>query len=128
MSNVLQTMLRAAGLDAHLAWIGTRDRPYTFNELPAAGSSDHMIVALYLADTTLFLDGTANVNAFGFPSGFTQGKEALIAMDSATYNISTCLLYTSPSPRDRTRSRMTSSAWKKKNKIYNTSVNIHDIT
>ncbi|HQV52841.1 MAG: DUF3857 domain-containing protein [Flavobacteriales bacterium] len=89
MSNVLQTMLRAAGLDAHLAWIGTRDRPYTFNELPAAGSSDHMIVALYLADTTLFLDGTANVNAFGFPSGFTQGKEALIAMDSATYNIST---------------------------------------
>ena len=26
-----------------------------------------------------------------------------------------CLLYTSPSPRDRTRSRMPSSAWKKKN-------------
>ena len=25
-----------------------------------------------------------------------------------------CLLYTSPSPRDRTRSRMPSSAWKKK--------------
>ena len=33
-----------------------------------------------------------------------------------------CLLYTSPSPRDRTRSRMPSSAWKKKNqkKQYNT--------
>ena len=28
-----------------------------------------------------------------------------------------CLLYTSPSPRDRTRSRMPSSAWKKKTKI-----------
>ena len=28
--------------------------------------------------------------------------------------IITCLLYTSPSPRDRTRSRMPSSAWKKK--------------
>ena len=27
---------------------------------------------------------------------------------------SSCLLYTSPSPRDRTRSRMPSSAWKKK--------------
>ena len=27
-----------------------------------------------------------------------------------------CLLYTSPSPRDRTRSRMPSSAWKKKKK------------
>ena len=28
--------------------------------------------------------------------------------------LTTCLLYTSPSPRDRTRSRMPSSAWKKK--------------
>ena len=27
-----------------------------------------------------------------------------------TYNSNTCLLYTSPSPRDRTRSRMPSSA------------------
>ena len=34
--------------------------------------------------------------------------------DSHTFN--TCLLYTSPSPRDRTRSRMPSSAWKKKKK------------
>ena len=30
--------------------------------------------------------------------------------------IKRCLLYTSPSPRDRTRSRMPSSAWKKKRK------------
>ena len=29
--------------------------------------------------------------------------------------VSTCLLYTSPSPRDRTRYRMLSSAWQKKN-------------
>ena len=29
---------------------------------------------------------------------------------SATLNANTCLLYTSPSPRDRTRSRMPSSA------------------
>ena len=33
--------------------------------------------------------------------------------------IYTCLLYTSPSPRDRTRSRMPSSAWKKKKKDSN---------
>ena len=35
-----------------------------------------------------------------------------------------CLLYTSPSPRDRTRSRMPSSAWKKKTKT-NTTLNSH---
>ena len=33
-----------------------------------------------------------------------------------------CLLYTSPSPRDRTRARMPSSAWKKKN------VAVYDVT
>ena len=31
-----------------------------------------------------------------------------------------CLLYTSPSPRDRTRSRLPSSAWKKKTTIDST--------
>ena len=34
----------------------------------------------------------------------------LIAMDNAEIKYTTCLLYTSPSPRDRTRSRMPSSA------------------
>ena len=41
------------------------------------------------------------------------------AIDSFTPKlrvINACLLYTSPSPRDRTRSRMPSSAWKKKKK------------
>ena len=45
----------------------------------------------------------------------------LIFLGVATFKISSsirefndCLLYTSPSPRDRTRSRMPSSAWKKK--------------
>ena len=33
---------------------------------------------------------------------------------NSNFFLNTCLLYTSPSPRDRTRSRMPSSAWKKK--------------
>ena len=39
---------------------------------------------------------------------YTAGVAALIDQPSATDNC--CLLYTSPSPRDRTRSRMPSSA------------------
>ena len=38
--------------------------------------------------------------------------EVIMYADTITKNV--CLLYTSPSPRDRTRSRMPSSAWKKK--------------
>ena len=36
--------------------------------------------------------------------------EALVAVMASAINYNTCLLYTSPSPRDRTRSRMPSSA------------------
>ena len=41
------------------------------------------------------------------PSITTDFAESLIEIVTPTY---TCLLYTSPSPRDRTRSRMPSSA------------------
>ena len=37
-------------------------------------------------------------------------KNALARLPAFTVTLSTCLLYTSPSPRDRTRSRMPSSA------------------
>ena len=51
-------------------------------------------------------------------TGYTKGKTAdQLAMQTAAQmaeqlkaDIRTCLLYTSPSPRDRTRSRMPSSA------------------
>jgi len=37
-------------------------------------------------------------------------REFFAAYDALTWHIDACLLYTSPSPRDRTRSRMPSSA------------------
>ena len=43
------------------------------------------------------------------PTGFSHGTVTVISED-IPYQITTCLLYTSPSPRDRTRSRMPSSA------------------
>ena len=54
------------------------------------------------------LDGGASQPAGGF-SGIAVGSHVVLVTDAngCTY---TCLLYTSPSPRDRTRSRMPSSA------------------
>ena len=39
-----------------------------------------------------------------------MGKKGWMDIASNNYTIISCLLYTSPSPRDRTRSRMPSSA------------------
>ena len=47
------------------------------------------------------------VGAAGFPPGQPGGAKG---MDKEVEQAGDCLLYTSPSPRDRTRSRMPSSA------------------
>ena len=51
-------------------------------------------------------------NLLDRPDGRKQHKEAIPALGGIAIfaAFATCLLYTSPSPRDRTRSRMTSSA------------------
>jgi hypothetical protein len=87
MSGLLRALLQAAGLDAHMAWIGTRSIPYTYDELPSAAATNHMIVALDIGDTTLFLDPTSQTSGFGVPSGFIQGKEALIAVDPEHHRV-----------------------------------------
>lgn len=87
MSNLLHQLLRARGLDAHVSWVGTRQLPYKYKELPTGSVDNHMIVALLLPDTTLFLDPTASYNAFGVPSGFTQGKQTLLALDETHYEV-----------------------------------------
>ena len=57
----------------------------------------------WLADRA---DGTGQVGI----AGFCLGGGFAIVMADRGFGASACLLYTSPSPRDRTRSRMPSSA------------------
>ena len=47
---------------------------------------------------------------FPFPANLLPNKETFILRVKGDSMINICLLYTSPSPRDRTRSRMPSSA------------------
>ena len=50
------------------------------------------------------------VNAYGHRHRLLRGVEKLLLSSHFTAQHMVCLLYTSPSPRDRTRSRMPSSA------------------
>ena len=48
---------------------------------------------------------------FNSPASLIDINESVtVQMNNKMYNLHSCLLYTSPSPRDRTRSRMPSSA------------------
>jgi hypothetical protein len=87
MSSLLTALLRHAGLKAHFAWVGSRDLPYRYEELPTPAVDDHMIVVVFLDTKTLFLDATSHYVPFGMPTAFIQGKEALVAIDEKTYQI-----------------------------------------
>ena len=54
--------------------------------------------------------GSASMTAFSGPWGQTYASNLTPDRETGIGNWSACLLYTSPSPRDRTRSRMPSSA------------------
>ena len=51
----------------------------------------------------------SNQEIFGYKDGGTW-KFKMTELERVADNLGVCLLYTSPSPRDRTRSRMPSSA------------------
>ncbi len=80
MSSIIINMLREAGITANFTWIGSRDLPYRYEELPSPSSDNHMIATYKSADGDYyFLDATSNYTPFGFPTSMIQGKDALIA-------------------------------------------------
>jgi len=90
MSTLIVTMLELSGIEANLAWVGTRELPYKYNEVPSPMVDNHMI-AVYKDKTAgkyLFLDATNPSIGFGMPTEFIQGKEALIS-DKEEYFIET---------------------------------------
>ena len=80
MANLLYVMLNHVGIPSFRTWIGTRDRPYLYDEVPTPMVDNHMITATVIDKDTIFIDGTDSYVNFGMPSSFTQTKEALIGI------------------------------------------------
>jgi hypothetical protein len=85
MSNMLYNLLRSQQLPAHLVWIGSRALPYKYTELPTPNVDNHMICAVKHQGRFIFLDATSNNLPFGMPSGFIQGKEAMIGLEDCEH-------------------------------------------
>ena len=87
MTSLLVAMLRLAEIPAYFTWIGSRDIPYTYEEVPTPLVDNHMIVSTFIDSSYYFLDATANYLSFGKPSYFIQNKEALIGKGKDKYEI-----------------------------------------
>ena len=87
MANLLFEMLNHVGVEAYRTWIGTRNRPYSYLEVPTPMVDNHMITTAMIDGETIFLDATDSNVPFGMPSAFTQTKEALVGIDKDTFKL-----------------------------------------
>jgi hypothetical protein len=77
MANLLTEMLKLAGLDAYMTWIGTRHIPYDYT-LPSLAVDNHCISTVMIGGKEYYLDGTEKYVPFGDYAWRIQGKEVLI--------------------------------------------------
>ena len=87
MAFTLSEMIRAAGLEAYPSWIGTRDIPYTFEDVPSKISTNHVICTYIHDGKYYFLDATGKDSPFNFPTSMIQGKQAMLEMGEGKYQI-----------------------------------------
>lgn len=77
MANLITEMLKLAGLDAYMTWIGTRHIPYDYS-LPSLAVDNHCISTVMIGGKEYYLDGTEKYIPFGDYAWRIQGKEVLI--------------------------------------------------
>ena len=79
MALLLRTLLRAEGIDARLADIGTRDNvTIRMSDFPCLAASNHVVCAVMLKGRTYWLDATANYTPYDYIPQHIQGQQALV--------------------------------------------------
>ena len=77
MANLIKQMLKTAGFDARLTWIGTKHISYDYT-VPSLAVDNHMICTLLYKGKKYYLDGTEKFGAFNVNAERIQGKEVMI--------------------------------------------------
>jgi transglutaminase-like putative cysteine protease len=79
MASIITSMSKYANIpDVYLAWIGTRNIPYSFSKIASPSTTDHMIAVYQKGSEYVFLDATDQETQYGLPSAFIQDKEAML--------------------------------------------------
>ena len=86
-SSLLLKMLEIAGIKGHLAWIGTRSIPYSYNDVPTPSVDNHMVLYYENEGKPYFLDATGRYIPLEIPTSFIQGKEALVSFGKDSFEL-----------------------------------------
>jgi uncharacterized protein YpmB len=90
MASIINEMLRMAGVKSYLTWIGSRDIPYRYQDVPTPAVDNHMITTyLDKSGNWHFLDGTGKHAPQELYTSFIQGKEAMVGVSSDSFKIIT---------------------------------------
>lgn len=89
MASIIKEMLRMVGVNAYLSWLGSRDIPYSYTEVPTPAVDNHMIASYYDNTTNkwLFLDATGKKAPLNLTTSFIQSKEVLIGINNDSFAI-----------------------------------------
>ena len=77
MAHLTKELLKAAGFDARLCWIGTNHIAYDYST-PSIAVDNHMICAVLYGGKTYFLDATEKYLGFNEYAERIQGRQVLI--------------------------------------------------
>lgn len=87
MASIISGMAKYANIqNVNLAWIGTRNIPYSYAKIPTPSVDNHMIAVFKDGEDYLFLDATDKETRYGIPTAFIQGKEAMLN-ENGSYKI-----------------------------------------
>ncbi|HYO22484.1 MAG TPA: transglutaminase domain-containing protein, partial [Flavisolibacter sp.] len=114
-ANLLKEMLKLAGFDARLTWIGTSDLPYDYT-LPSLAVDNHMICTVIIGGKKYYLDGTEEHIALNDYAQRIQGKQVLIE-DGKNYIIEKIPVF----PAERNRKNVITKIALQEDKLVGTS-------
>ena len=87
MASIITSMAKYANVkNVYISWIGTREIPYSYDDLATPAVDNHMIAIYKKGEEYIFLDATDKETLYGIPTAFIQGKEALYG-EGNTYKI-----------------------------------------
>lgn len=87
MAYLMHKMCDIAGIKTYLTWIGTRDIPYDYDEMPTPIVDNHMILTWGDPEAPKWLDATHSTMEFGVPPSGLQGKQALLRISDNEYKV-----------------------------------------